>query len=155
MLKRYDWHEIDNLHRKLCLDILNSKYQPDIIIGILRSGMIPAVHLAYLLNVNEVGSIFVRSTRDESIDSPKLEIPIVKFDTVTNNVKEKKVLLVDSVIGTGNSFYWAIKELEKYSPFEIRTCVINDNPSLAKEKKPKMDYFAEFVDNWLYYPWEH
>ncbi len=75
-------------------------YQPDIIVGIARGGVIPAVMLAKRLNVKDMYCLKVRK------DEPRTVVAEVFTD-----VNQKKILLVEDILDTGKSLESAIKFL--------------------------------------------
>jgi len=156
----YSWEDMDQLHRKVARSIRESNYAPDVIVGVLRCGLVSAIHLAYVLGVDEVGTIKVRTTPSDEILVDKNVDPVVESTMPESLIKNKKVLLVDSVMASGTSVSLSINELSKYEPSEIRLAIIVDWPSSpyslkVGEERPKIDYIGTTSDFWPDFPWEH
>lgn len=156
---RFTWEEMDMLHRKVAGLIMAENFKPEIIIGILRCGMVSAIHIAYILEVGSVGTIYVRTTPSDEILVEKNCNPIVHLTTPLEFVKHKRVLLVDAVMASGTSIILSLNEILKFSPAVIRTAIIVDWPNspykLKSGKRPQIDFIGTSVAKWPDFPWEH
>jgi hypoxanthine phosphoribosyltransferase len=95
----YSWQDIESLNKKLSKKI---KIKPNIIIGILRGGSIPARLLAKSLEVKQMYSLTIR--KDNGERSVRTEI--------LDDIKNKKILLVEDVLESGRSLIIGKKYLE-------------------------------------------
>lgn len=156
----FTWEDMDKLHRKVAKNIKESKFSPNLIFGILRCGLIPAIHLAYVLGLDDVGSIKVRTTPTDEILVEKNIEPIVEFIMPSLVVKNKKILLVDAVMASGTTINLSLSELKKYEPLEIKIAIIVNWPNSPYslkfgDKRPKIDFLGTQCKIWPDFPWEH
>jgi len=156
----FTWGEMERLHREVAAKIVNNNFSPDIIIGILRCAMVPATHLAYILNINELGSISIRTTPSDDILVKKTIPPKVCLTYPLEKVRNKKILLVDTVMASGTSVMLSIKSIAKYSPASIKTAIMVDWPNSTYDIKsggsrPIPDFIGTTVEKWPDFPWEH
>ncbi len=143
------WKEIDLFVDKLSKDINESGFHPDAIIGIARGGLVPAALLS-----DKLGAIPLYVIKTEHWPQPGKSIGVVKITySFSTNLVGKKVLLVDDISDSGDSFKAAIAHVRKENmPDEIRTAALQ----FANEKSTlKPDYYAEDKPEgvWITYPW--
>ena len=93
------WKEITDIINYMRSNI-EKTYKPEIIISIVRGGMIPSVILAHKLNVRNVVNIKSIETLNDEINAIKQE-PIIDKNINLSNIKGKKVLIVDDILGSG------------------------------------------------------
>ncbi len=155
---KYTWNEMETLHRSIAQKINQDDFSPDIIIGILRCAMIPATHLAYILGLNELGTIYVRTTPSDDILVKKNIPPRVVITYPLEKVTGKNVLLVDTVMASGTSVNLSVDTITKYKPLAIKTAIIVDWPNspynLKNGNRPTPDFIGTAVDKWPDFPWE-
>ncbi|MEI3387639.1 MAG: hypothetical protein V8R42_04325 [Clostridia bacterium] len=82
------WKEITDIIKYMGSNI-EKTYKPEIIISIVRGGMIPGVILAHKLNVRNVENIKSIETLNDEINAIKQE-PIIEKNINLSNIKEKK-----------------------------------------------------------------
>ena len=152
------FNEYKNLVSKICRDITFSGWKPDLVVGITRGGLLPAVMVSHWLDI-KMNSLDI-SLRDGG-------------DTVSNcgmaedAFEGKKILIVDDINDQGSTIDWIKKDwqssaLPNHPSWEtiwgdsVRFAVLTHNQS-SKFKDP--DYYVWTVnkaeeDCWLVYPWE-
>lgn len=154
------FNDYTNLVSKICRDITFSGWKPDIIVGITRGGLLPAVMISHWLDV-KMNSLDI-SLRDGG-------------DTVSNcGLAEdaydgKNILVVDDINDTGATFNWLMEDWRNSAlPSAIRWdndvwnktvrfAVVVDN--LASKCNVKMDFAGMEVnkaenDVWIEFPYE-
>jgi hypothetical protein len=155
---RFDWQQMDGLHRAVAKQIQDSGFRPDVILGILRCGQVPAVHLSYILGIRTVEGIRVRSTPTDDPLAERIE-PEVVLHTPSSLLRGKKILLVDAVMESGTTVARCLAELGKHHPDEVKTAMIvdwnNSSFKVASGIRPTIDYFGTTADRWPDFPWEH
>ncbi|MEM5811906.1 MAG: phosphoribosyltransferase family protein [Candidatus Aenigmatarchaeota archaeon] len=129
-----NWIEILKLTYKICEKIIDSRFNPDVIVGIHRWGIIPALIISDVLNNINVKVLYIK------------EKPCN-----INGLKNKKVLLVDEVCDSGKTFKKAIKILKKMKTKEIRTACLHLKPRSIF--KPNYVGMKMKNNNWIIYPW--
>ncbi len=120
------------------LHILPRNY--DLIVGIPRSGMLPANLLALYLNKPYTdlhsflnGHIYSSGERSQFFDS----------------TERKKILVVDDSLSSGSALQQCKKLLDSYTDYTIEYCVIYVVPG----KENKLDYWFESVPLPRYFQW--
>jgi hypoxanthine phosphoribosyltransferase len=126
--------------------ISKSGYQPDIIVGIARGGMVPANILADLLNVRQVSMIRVEFYED--IAKPSIQPVLTQFLSV--EVNGKKILLVDDISDSGQSLKVVKQYLIERGAVEVKIATL-----YAKVTTQTMPDFVEKITvHWIVFPWE-
>lgn len=147
----FTWQDVEQMSRKIILSMRESNWSPDIIIGITRGGLIPAVMLSNNINVN------MRSMNVSLRDYASKESMDIKRYVAEN----KRILVIDDINDTGATFQWIIDDWNTALgtdalPYDcIRfAALINNTPS-----KTKIDYYATSINKdknpiWVCFPWE-
>ncbi|MFB6470819.1 MAG: phosphoribosyltransferase [Vulcanisaeta sp. AZ3] len=145
---RYGWEDIERGTLKLVQDILRDHYQPDIIIGISKGGVIIASLISDMLSVPvDLMRIahwgFGRANNDATIRYR----PVINVDGLN-------VLLVDDVADTGITLKIAKDELIRLGARNVKTAVL-DYKALSSKFAP--NYYVYMWTTWAYiiYPWEN
>ena len=143
-----NWEEAYRLARTVSHKIIESGFEPDIVIAVSRGGLVPARMVCDLLLHNNLTTI-----RTEHWDTAsKHEIARIKFSLPKEaDVSGKKVLIMDDVADTGGSFSVIIDYLNEKDRVEIRTAVLHYKTCSTVIP----DYWGEEVKdwNWIIYPW--
>jgi hypoxanthine phosphoribosyltransferase len=155
----FSWSEMDGLHRKVASLVKEAAFTPDVIVGIVRCGLVSATHLAYLLGVRVVGGVYVRTTpTDEVLVSKDCE-PETLLLTPPSCLTDRRVIVVDTVMASGTSITLACQLISECRPAEVKTAVIVDwpnSPYATKHgKRPTPDFVGTSVIMWPDFPWEH
>jgi len=141
------WEIFYDMARQLAFMIHDDNYRPDIIIAIARGGYTPARILSDYLGIMDMTSFKVKhyqSTQKEPI--ARIEHPLAA------DVSGQKILLVDDVSDTGDTFEVAINHINECTdPAEVRTAVLHHK--IVSKYKP--DYYTREVKewHWITYPW--
>lgn len=153
---QFSWLDTDRMTRALVAKISADQYEPDIIVGILRGGCIPAVHLAHLLNVRSFYALHLQTTVSDEVRADR-QYPRVVSHTSLDYLRGKRILLVDDVTNTGLTLSVAKEFLEKHAPTSIRSCVLVWDtvppPSMDAVSNIEADYYIETVHAWVIFPW--
>lgn len=122
------------------------EYKPDVIVGIARGGLIPAVRLSHILGDVELRIIDVKFYTDinEHTEMPKIVIPI------HGDLKDKRVVIVDDVSDTGKTLQVVINEVKRLGASEIRVACLAMKPWTSVEP----DFYVFRTDKWIVFPWE-
>lgn len=129
-------------------------FHPDCIVAILEGGIIPATNLANLLCIWNMHTIKIKKYDDNGKQIVK-KAEIV--ESITDTIRDKRVLIVDDVCETGESLKLAIKEIKKYTD-TVMACVL-----VAKDNWVDVDLegvFCPFAKTfkrgtWIRFYWEH
>lgn len=115
------------------------KYQPDIVVGVARGGVVPATFLANQLNVQ---NMFVLKVERKG---KKRKIAAEVLTDLTN----KKILLVEDMLETGNGMLTAKKYFERKGAIVKTACLY-----IMPKTKIRPDYFLKVINNVEEFPWE-
>ena len=141
------WARFYNLSRLLSHKIHDSGFRPDIIIAIARGGYMPARIISDFLHVMNLTSFKIEHYRG----TRKKRKVVVRYP-LGPGVAGGKVLLVDDVCDTGDTFGVASKHLgERIQALEIRTAVLH----YKKTSSFIPDFYARRMVKWrwIIYPW--
>lgn len=152
-----EWSDITRIVNDMAIEIKKS-YKPDIIISVVRGGMVPSVILSHLLNVRNVENIKAKETVSDEINAQKQEI-VIEENINLKEIKGKRVLIVDDILGSGQTIRKIKEVTKKWSPKDIKVaiCMINEDnweKSNNGEYKNIIDYLGEKIRGWVVFPWE-
>jgi hypoxanthine phosphoribosyltransferase len=155
--KIVSWQEIDHLARKLFHLIKNDGFEPDIILGISRGGTIPARLLSDMFEAVipfiEGGNTSILATMQIKFYTAIAEThtrPVVAQD-VTVEIQQKKILLVDDLVDSGESIQCALDYLNLKNPKEIKIAALLHKPW----SKVTPHYYVEEATEWVVFPHEY
>lgn len=158
-IHKLTWDEMDNLHHIAANRVKQVGFCPEIVIGILRCGIVSAVHIAYILGVRRVGAIYAKTTPSDEVLVKKNIPPKVQIDFPREEILGKRVLLVDTVMASGTTISMGVEELATCRPSDIRTLIIIDWPNSPYKNqnlvRPMPDFIGDKIDCWPDFPWEH
>jgi hypoxanthine phosphoribosyltransferase len=153
------WSEMDRLHRKVAGSIKEAAFTPDVIVGIVRCGLVSATHLAYLIGVRLVGGVYVRTTPNDEVLVSKDCEPEALLLTLPSLLTDRRVLIVDTVMASGTSITLACQLVDECKPAMMKTAIIVDWPNspyaMKSENRPIPDFVGTSVSIWPDFPWEH
>lgn len=125
---------------------IRSTYQPDVIIGVARGGLVPARILTDLLEAPQVATIRIEFYTD--IAQPSIQ-PILK-QPLTIPVNGKKVLIVDDISDSGQSLKVAKQHLTEKGAAEVKIATLYAKPTTQTIP----DYVEKTTERWVVFPWE-
>jgi hypothetical protein len=141
------WSAVHALARRLAAKIADSGYRPDLIVAIGRGGYVPGRLLSDWLGIMDLTSFKIEHYRHAA----KQHAARVRYP-LPESVAGRRVLLVDDVADSGETFAVAAEHLrERGPPAEARSAVLH-----YKTVSPcRPDFFARTVRDWrwILYPW--
>ncbi|MCU7921998.1 MAG: phosphoribosyltransferase [Candidatus Thiodiazotropha sp. (ex Dulcina madagascariensis)] len=141
------WDQAYQLARNLAWQVRENHFDPEIIVAISRGGLMPGRILSDRLNLFDLATLKI-----EHYHAVHKE-PIAKVRySLTAEVEGRRVLLVDDVCDSGDTFRVATEHLhERGEPALLRTAVLH----YKRVSSFVPDYFAQEVIEWrwLIYPW--
>lgn len=126
-------------------------FEPDVIISIARSGLIPASMIAYVLGNKQLYVIKVdfSKTQKNGKDQDLNERPAITQE-LTKDIQGLKVLVVDEMVVSGSTLKLVDAYMGIKNPAEVKYAVLYKQP--WAEFKP--DYFGREIKEWPLYPWK-
>jgi uncharacterized protein len=148
MNKNISWEEVDNHCRELANRFIEEGKTYDMIVGIARGGLVPAVTISHQLGVPLIPVVWQASAN---------EIGIHALRDVASLVPEhSRILVVDDISDSGKTMGEVVKTLNmwceaKSKPTEIDTAIL-----YRKETGFRTNYVGEVIDDseWAIFPWE-
>lgn len=140
------WDEAYKLSKILAHKIKNSGFKPDIVIGIARGGLVPARIVCDFLLHKDLAAIKVEHWGiAATLGKAKIKFPLPV------DISGKKVLVVDDVVDTGDTFSVSIDYIKEMNPSEVKSAVLHYKTCSTSVP----DYWAEKQEEWkwIIYPW--
>ncbi len=145
---------------RLGLEILDSDFRPDFIVGVWRGGTPVGIVVQELLDYFGVVSdhIAIRTSSYEGIGKRSHNIRVHGLNYIVKNVNaEHSLLIVDDVWDTGLSIDAVIEHLAEESrrntPHDIRVATAYYKPQNNKTDRAP-DFYVHETDRWLVFPHE-
>ena len=137
---------------------IKKDYNPEVIISVVRGGMVPSVILSHALGIRKVENIKSIETISDEINAIKLE-PIIDKNVNLSEIRRKKVLIVDDILGSGATIRKIKEEVKKWQPEELRTaiCLVNEEnweKSNKSDYNDEIEYVGKTARGWVVFPWE-
>lgn len=130
---------------------------PDVLVGVLRGGIVPAVLLSHQLGVRELRAVEVAHTLDDSINADKFGAPQVMNPASLGDLTGQDVLLVDDIAGSGDTLICTVGLLHAAGAQRVRSAVLTVNRANWRRPQRPADvvmYLGRQVDTWVVFPWE-
>lgn len=138
------WEFFGELCRVLALKVARTGYQPDLVIGIAKAGVIPGAVVASILRRDFYSMKISRGMGDERARAhPKI------FSEAPRDAAKKNVLIVDEICTSGETLRIASNALRQVGPAEIRTAA-----SLVRQSGHRPDFWALETDQIVVFPWD-
>ena len=145
---------------RLGLEILDSDFRPDFIVGVWRGGTPVGIVVQELLDYFDVVSdhIAIRTSSYEGIGKRSHNIRVHGLNYIVKNVNaEHSLLIVDDVWDTGLSIDAVIghlaEESRRNTPHDIRVATAYYKPQNNKTDRAP-DFYVHETDRWLVFPHE-
>ena len=146
ILLHTSWEDVERLSEELAQMIIDSGYEPDVVVAISRGGFDPARILCDQLGIRRLASVQVEfySGVQDTAEKPRIVYPL------NADVRGKSVLLVDDVSDTGVSLEAAKAHVLEGGPGDLRVATLHIKPWTSF----RPDYHASETEAWIVYPWE-
>lgn len=140
------WDGLGGASRELAQTIVDSDFDPEIIIAVARGGMIPAGALTYALGTKLTDAINVEFYTGvaQTLPDPVLLAPMLD----TESISGKRLLVVDDVVDSGRTMQLVIKLLRGFGA-DVRSAVLYAKPTTVISP----DYVWHHTDKWIVFPW--
>jgi hypoxanthine phosphoribosyltransferase len=133
-----DWAFFGELCRALALRVAR-EYQPEIVLGIAKAGVIPGVVVASILQCEFTSMAVTRRDEDES--------PVL-ISGPPPTIRGRRILVVDETCESGSTLRLALNEIRAMQPAEVRSAVS------FKTGEYTPDFHAFETDNFIILPWD-
>lgn len=137
------WEVFGELCRALAVNVSRS-YDPDVVIGIARAGVIPGAVIASILRRDFFSMKITRRSGMERVhERPQL------LTAAPTQARGQRVLIVDEICTTGETLRMALAAVRAVRPAEVRTAT-----SFVKSGGYKPDFYAVETDAAVIFPWD-
>lgn len=152
------WDGLTSLTGRIAAEVVADGV-PEILIGILRGGMIPAVMLAHALGSRQVRAIEVTHTAADGVNAAKTRRPLLRNVASAGDVSGRDVLITDDIAGTGKTAAYTADLMHRLGAARVRTAVwvVNEaNWPTAGQCTPDqaLTYIGTRSEGWVIFPWE-
>ncbi|MBO3769109.1 MAG: phosphoribosyltransferase [Thermoproteota archaeon] len=140
------WENFYQLTLELVDKVLKSGYNPDVIVGISRGGLVPLRIFSDEFEDVEIGVIRVVFYEDvkKTGSEPKI------IQDVNVNVAGRRVLIVDDVADTGRSLETVRNHIQSKGALSVKIATVYYKPwSILKP-----DYYVKKTEKWIIFPHE-
>jgi len=137
------WEMFGELCRALAMRIAR-EYEPDMVIGIARAGVIPGAIVASLLSIDFYSLKISRREGGERVR----ERPAV-LSAAPEQARGRRVVLVDEISTSGDTFRLGLASVRDVLPEEVRTAT-----TFIRPMGYRPDYWALETDQTIIFPWD-
>jgi uncharacterized protein len=144
--ERMTWAELGSGTRELAAQVVAGGYEPDLILGIARGGLLISGALSYALDVKNTFTMNVEfyTGIDERLPMPMILPPVP--DLV--DLHDARVLIADDVADTGQTLA-LVKGFVAGKVGEVRCAVLYEKPRSVVS----CEYVWRKTDRWIDFPW--
>ncbi|KQB33640.1 MULTISPECIES: phosphoribosyltransferase [Acidiplasma] len=143
------WQDIEDWCSGILDMVLEDRYNPDVIVGIARGGLVPARMISDYLIKKELISI---KTEHWGLTA-NMDGKAVLAGKTNYDMSGKKVLLVDDITDTGESMKVALDYIKSLNPSVVKSASM----LYVNEASFRPDYFGIGIKKndwaWFIFPW--
>jgi uncharacterized protein len=137
------WEMFGELCRALAMRVARD-YDPDVVVGIARAGVIPGAVIASILRLDFYSLLVSRRQGAEHVrERPEI------LSAAPARLAGQRVLLVDELATSGETLRLALAAVRDVGPAEVRTAT-----SFVRPGGYRSDYFALETDETVIFPWD-
>jgi uncharacterized protein len=128
---------------------------PELVVGVLRGGMIPAVIIAHAMDIRTVRAVEITHTTSDSVNAEMSPHPTVANAFSIGDIADLDVLIVDDVVGTTHTISVAKQLVLNAGAARVRTlaCCEVRGYKLWDDGRA-VDYVGATYHAWVTLPWE-
>ena len=134
-----DWKEYNLIVEKLAIQIHQSGFRPDMLIGIMRGGA-PIIDVLSRVFKLKCAYLAVESYSGKGTEDQQGELVFSREMSSTVQEMRGNILLCDDLSDTGITLNKSIDWLKKYQPLKgkIKDCLLYTSPSPRDRQKSRM-----------------
>jgi len=139
--------DVYDLSWRLGQQILESEFNPEVVVAIARGGFVPARFLCDFLDLSAMNCVKVQHYLP---GAEKEERAWIRYP-LSGRVEGQRVLLVDDVNDTGDTLEVALDHVKSLGAEEVRTCVLHEKLTTKVPADFKQVIVRDW--HWIIYPW--
>ena len=143
------WGDIEEWSKDIVRKVIESEYEPEIVIGLARGGLVPARLIADYLNIKDLYAVKTEHWGLTATPDGKARLA----QGLQVSIEGKKILVVDDITDTGQSLKLALDHVINHAPKEAKTATLLH----ITHSKYVPDYYSEEVPEnnwtWFIFPW--
>jgi hypoxanthine phosphoribosyltransferase len=147
--KVVSWNEITNWGDSVSSKITMSGWRPDVVIGLIRGGLVPARILCDHLQIKSLYAVKVEHWGITAHPDQKAKL----VQGIDLDLADQKVLIVDDITDTGESMHLASEHISEKGPAEVKSATLLHIEHSVFEP----DFYDVFVSKndwtWFIFPW--
>ncbi len=145
------WADVESDVLEIIDRMKEDKFEPDVIVSIARSGLIPASMIAYALGNKQLYVIKVDFSKNQKSgkDQELNDRPMITQE-LSKDIFGMKVLVVDEMAVSGSTLQLVSDYMKIKNPAEVRYAVLYKQPWAAFDP----DYYGKKIKEWPIYPWK-
>lgn len=144
-----EWADVGAFLERLADELRCSGFRPTVVHAVARGGLLAAAYLATVLDVPRQTSVRVRRTTSEDQYASK-QAPMVDGPRPTDLRADDRVLVVDDIVGTGDTARAVRDQLVGIGVARHRFAALVRNHRCSFP----VDHCAFVADDWVVFPWE-
>ena len=144
--ERMSWAQLGEASRELARAIVDDGYEPDLILGIARGGLLVAGALSYAIGLKNTFTMNVEfyTGVDERLPVPMILPPVPALV----DLQDARMLIADDVADTGLTLM-LVKDFCAGKVGEVRCAVLYEKP----QSEVRCEYVWRRTDRWITFPW--
>ncbi len=143
------WDEIDHWTKNVVKKIRTAGYKPDMIVALIRGGLVPARLVCDHLCIRNLFAIKVEHWGITAQADMKAKL----VQSLDLDLKGKKILVVDDITDTGDSMTLSAEHLRAKAPTELKSATLLH----ISHSKFEPDFYDVLVPKekwaWFIFPW--
>lgn len=148
---KLSWNECHELVELLASPLRGRSI--DTVVGISRSGLVPAVMLSHALGIRDFAVLDIARTKSDAHHSDK-HSPVLRDVMNARLLSAKQVLLVDDIVGAGETLRVARDVLTSLGARPTTAALVFNRGNARCDPLPELDHYGCRVECWVEFPWE-
>jgi len=141
-----NWEYVELLCRRVSEQVMEDYFDPEVIVALAKGGWFAGRIICDILGIDELVS--VRVEHYSGLDEVEVRVRQLPSE---EDLKGRRVLIVDDIANTGMSIRAARDRIEEMGVEEVKTATL----LLLSTSKYIPDYFGECLEEWVWviFPW--
>lgn len=147
------WEKVHEMCKTIVERLNELPFVPDVIITPLRGGAIPAVIIAYLLEMRNIIAVNAERTEDDSVNAENKDLVLERLPT-KEQIENKNILFIDEIVDSAETWTKIHAYLSSLSPKKIVSATLYSATHQRQANSPAIDISIKDADKWVVFPWE-